>query len=133
MSFEMAELLRRRAESFLRNAYDLMESGVWDLAMFNLEQYCQLILKYLLLTLKGNYPPTHSLRKLIREISEFDKDALKLIEDMRNLHYIARLEEAYISSRYLPYTYEENEVRDIGRFVKEVFRPVIEEIRRKAT
>ena len=128
MSFEEAEILRRRAESFLRNAERLIEEEEWDLAMFNLEQYCQLILKYKLLVLRGSYPRTHSLRRLIRELGEIHQDILGLIENIENLHYIARLEEAYIASRYLPYIYEEREVRDIYRFVVEVFRPLVEAI-----
>ncbi len=128
MSFEEAEILRRRAESFLRNAERLIEEGEWDLAMFNLEQYCQLILKYKLLVLRGSYPRTHSLRRLIRELGEIRQDILRLVENIENLHYIARLEEAYIASRYLPYIYEEREVKDIYRFVVEVFRPLVEAI-----
>ena len=96
--------------------------------MFSMEQYTQLILKYKLLVLKGSYPRTYSLRRLIRELGEFYPEVLELIENINNLHYIARLEEAYITSRYLPYTYEEREVKDIYRFVVKVFRPVVERI-----
>ncbi|RLE74555.1 MAG: DNA-binding protein, partial [Thermoprotei archaeon] len=46
MSFEEAEVIRRRAEAFLRNAERLIAEREWDLAVFCLEQYCQLILKY---------------------------------------------------------------------------------------
>lgn len=126
MSFEEVEILRRRAHSFLRNAERLIEEGEYDLAVFNLEQYCQLILKYKLLNMKGSYPRTHSLRRLIRELGESNKDVLALVNDVGNLHYIARLEEAYIASRYHPISYEEAEVRDLIRFVKEVFRRVVE-------
>ena len=128
MSFEEAEILRRRAEAFLRNAERLIKEEEWDLAIFNLEQYCQLIIKYKLLVLRGSYPRSHSLRRLIRELGEFNRDILSLIENTRYLHYVARLEEAYISSRYLPYVYEEKEVVDIYRFVVEVFKPLVEKI-----
>ena len=73
MSFEEAEILRKRAEGFLRNAKRLIEEKEWDLAMFNLEQYCQLIMKYRLLVLRGSYPRTHSLRRLIRELGSFTR------------------------------------------------------------
>ena len=53
MSFEEAEVLRERAESFLANAERLVEEGVYDLAAFSIEQYCQLILKYKLLLKTG--------------------------------------------------------------------------------
>jgi HEPN domain-containing protein len=38
VSFEEAELLRSRAESFLRNAQRLIEEGEADIAIFSLEQ-----------------------------------------------------------------------------------------------
>ena len=47
---------------------------------------------------------------------------------LKNLHCIARLEEAYIASHYLPMIYEEMEARDLLRFVKEVFKPIVEAI-----
>ncbi len=124
MSYEEAELMKRRAEAFLRNAKRLIEEGEWDLAVFNLEQYCQLILKYKLLVKKGSYPRTHSLRSLIRSLGQ--PEMLKLIEDEEHLHYIARLEEAYIVSRYIPYSYEEKEVLDLYRFVTEVFKRYVD-------
>ena len=125
MSFEEAEIIRRRAESFLRLAGRLVEEGEYDLAVFSLEQYCQLILKYKLLVKKGFYPRTHSLRRLIRELGKINEEILVLVDDVRNLHYVARLEEAYIASRYLPLIYEESEARDLLRFVEEVFKPIV--------
>jgi HEPN domain-containing protein len=128
VSFEEAELLRSRAESFLRNALRLIEEGEADIAVFNLEQYCQLILKYKLLVYTGSYPRTHSTRLLIRELGRVDSRILVLVSDVRNLHYVARLEEAYISSRYLPYKYTIEEVKDISRFILEVFKPIVDSI-----
>lgn len=128
MSLEEAELLKRRAESFLKNAQRLIEEGEPDIALFSLEQYCQLILKYKLLVYTGSYPRTHSLRQLIKELGKINPNILVLVNDIKNLHYIARLEEAYISSRYLPYTYTTEEVKDISRFVVEVFKPIVDSI-----
>jgi len=56
VSFEEAELLRLRAEAFLRNAERLYAEGEYDLAAFGVEQYCQLMLKYKLLLKTGAYP-----------------------------------------------------------------------------
>ncbi len=83
---------------------------------------------YKLFMKRGSYPYTHSIRRLIRELGEINPNVLNLINDVKNLHYIARIEETYITSRYVPYTYEEREVRDILKFVKEVFKPLIEEV-----
>ena len=52
MSYELVEILKKRAESFLKNSERLIQEKEWDLAAFNLEQYCQLILNYLLLLKK---------------------------------------------------------------------------------
>lgn len=128
LSFEEAEVIRRRAEAFLRNAERLIAEREWDLAVFCLEQYCQLILKYKLLVRRGSYPRTHSLRTLIRILGQIAPEMLELVESERNLHYVARLEEAYIVSRYLPYTYEEREVVDLHRFVVEVFKRYVEKL-----
>jgi len=126
LSFEEAELLRRRAHSFPRLAERPVEEGEYDLAMFSLEQYCQLILEYRILVVEGSYPRTRSLRRLIRELGEHDPRMLELVSDIGKLYYIARLEEACIVSRYLPITYEEGEVREILRFVEEAFKPLVE-------
>lgn len=106
----------------------MLESREWDLSVFNLEQYCQLILKYKLLIKTGSYPRTHSLKALIREIAKINPKILSLVKDEDKLHYVARLEEAYITSRYLPYIYEESEAKSLFRFVMEIFKPVIDEI-----
>jgi HEPN domain-containing protein len=125
VSFEEAKLLRERAEAFLRNAQRLLEEGEAGIAVFDLEEYCQLILKYKLLVYTGTYPRSHSLRQLIIKLGEVNP---LLVSDIRNLHYIARLEEAYMSSRYLPYKYTVEEVRDANKFVLEVFKPLVESI-----
>jgi HEPN domain-containing protein len=44
LSFEEAEVLRERADAFLENAKHLINTGSYDLAAFNLEQHCQLLL-----------------------------------------------------------------------------------------
>ena len=128
MSFEELEIIRRRAEAFLANAHHLLEIGEWDLAVFSLEQYCQLILKYKLLVKLGSYPRTHSLRRLIRELARVNHGLNTLVEDEENLHYIARLEEAYIASKYLPYSYEKKEAWSLYKFVLNKFKPLIDEV-----
>ncbi len=50
MAFEELNIMRRRAEAFLHNAEHLINEGIYDLAVFNLEQFCQLYLKYQLLS-----------------------------------------------------------------------------------
>ena len=103
MSFE---LLKRRALSFLRNARSSFELGEYDIALFNMEQFIQLYSKYLLYRRIGDYPKTHSIIRLLKDISKvYDaKEVENFIED--NLEGLYLLEEAYISSRYLPREYD---------------------------
>jgi len=58
MSFEEAKVIRDRAEAFLNNAERFIEENVWDLTACNIEQYCQLMLRYKLLIKTGTYPRT---------------------------------------------------------------------------
>ncbi|MCR6668752.1 MAG: HEPN domain-containing protein [archaeon YNP-WB-040] len=127
MSFEEAEILKERAESFLRNAEELFLKGVYDLAAFNIEQYCQLIVKYKLLMKTGTYPRTHSLIKLLRLLSNIS-GGLDMLFEGRNIVMLTKIEDAYIGARYLARRYEKGEVEEMLKFVLEVFKNVIERI-----
>jgi len=128
LSFEEAEILKERAESFLRTAEYLISVKEWDLAIFCIEQYCRLILKYKLLIKSGSYPRTHSMRELIKQLSHYDSSVKILLEDENNLLYLTKLEDAYIVSRYLPRRYDEREVLDTFRFIREVFKSIVNRV-----
>ena len=123
VSFEEAERLRARAEAFLRNAERLFQEGEYDLAAFSLEQYCQLTLKYKLLVKTGTYPRTHSLMRLVRELARADPRAEELGRDVVML---TKVEDAYIGARYLPRSYEKEEVEAMLRYIKERFKPLVD-------
>jgi HEPN domain-containing protein len=127
VSFEEAEILRERAESFLRNAEELFLKGVYDLAAFNIEQYCQLIVKYKLLMKTGAYLGTRSLIKLLRLLSNIS-GGLDMLFEGRNIVMLTKIEDAYIGARYLARRYEKGEVEEMLKFVLEVFKNVIERI-----
>ncbi|MGC9174960.1 MAG: HEPN domain-containing protein [Thermoprotei archaeon] len=126
MSSREAALLKRRAEAFLRNAQSLFESGDYDLAMFSLEQHCQLLVKYYLFYLDGTYPRTHSLTQLLRELAKHNEGVSQLLHGESYL-YVTKLEDAYVASRYIPREYDREEVGPTLRFVKEVFDPVVQQ------
>jgi len=88
-------VLRERALEFLRNAERLLAEGSYDLAAFNIEQYCQLMLKYKLLVLVGTYPRTHSITRLVRELSKVNKSAEALLSS-ENIILITKIEDAHI-------------------------------------
>ena len=127
MSADEAEILRMRAQAFLRNAKRLLDEGEYDLAAFNIEQFCQLILKYKLLVRTGTYPRTHSIIRLLRDLDKLvpEKNLARFIDS--EIILLTKIEDAYIGSRYLPRRYERREVEELLKLadrLEEVIRDV---------
>jgi len=122
-----AEILKERALQFLKNAKDLIKRKFFDLAAFNLEQFCQLYLKYKLILLFGDFPKTHSLRLLLREVQKVRKK--RKIEKflLQHASVIGNLESAYITSRYLPKRFAEAEVKQMFAFATK-FKKFVDEL-----
>lgn len=94
--------LRRRALAFLEDAKSDFARGEYDLVLFHVEQFMQLYLKHLLYLKLGDFPKTHSPSDLFRLLaSAYERESVMDFY-YRNLEMIALLEDAYISSRYLP-------------------------------
>ena len=128
LSLEEAEILRERAEAFLKNAERPVMEGVYDLAAFNIEQHYQLMLKYKLLIKTGTYPRTRSVIRLLRELSKIAEELKELLSNREAMIYLTKIEDTYIGARYLPRRYEEVEVEEMLRFTREVFKPAIDKI-----
>ncbi len=114
----LGDFLRRRAEAFLDVARADYERGYYDLVLFHVEQFLQLYLKYLLFRRLGDFPRTHSLTRLFKDVIEvYGDDALRdFYRD--NLEVLYLLEEAYITSRYLPREYDEEIAGRVLRFAE---------------
>ena len=100
MSIDDVKILKERALKFLKNAEFLFENEVYDLAAFNAQQFVELYLKYKLFLMAGEYPKTHSLKRLLREIGKIsgkEREVLRFLEE--NIDRIANLENAYITAR----------------------------------
>ena len=93
-----ADFLKERAEKFLKNAKDLFNKEEYDLSAFNLEQACQLFLKYYIFLKIGDFPKTHYLKRLIREVGkvyEKEEDVEKLIEENIRCLYWSKVSALY--------------------------------------
>ncbi|MCD6487905.1 MAG: HEPN domain-containing protein [Desulfurococcales archaeon] len=110
------DFLKRRAKAFLDDARIDFSRGVYDLVLFHVEQFLQLYLKYLLYRKIGDYPKTHSLIRLIREVIKVYGNSLLQRFYNENLETLYLLEEAYISSRYLPRQYDKEIAERILEF-----------------
>ncbi len=114
-----AEILRKRALEFLEEARIALERGSYDLACFLSEQALQLYLKHVLLVIVGDYPRTHSVRRLLGEIARVLGS--KELEDFikANRARLIALEDAYIMARYFATEYGKEDAEDMVKLVRE--------------
>lgn len=118
MKKKESEFLQLRAKEFLENAQELLVKKRFALAAFNFEQSAQLFLKDFLFTKIGDFPKTHSLKRLLRQIGEIaNKKKIKVFME-KNADVLANLENAYLTSRYFPAKFEKKEVENMENFVK---------------
>lgn len=112
------DFLKQRAKAFLEDArYDISKQK-WFLAAFHLEQACQLYLKHCLFKKLGDYPKTHSLDELLEELKKIYPQKKKEIEKIQKneASVIGDLNQAYITSRYLPVEFNEFQIRKMLKF-----------------
>jgi HEPN domain-containing protein len=117
----MGEILKERADEFVKLAEYAYKRKRYDLAMFNLEQAIQLYLKYKIWQKLGDFEKTHSIIKLLKDFGKVYKKSRKikkLIND--NLKLIRDLEIAYIESRYLPAQFLKEDVDKAFEFIEEL-------------
>ncbi|GAB6947123.1 HEPN domain-containing protein [Vulcanisaeta sp. JCM 16161] len=120
---EEINTLIRRARDFLRTAGFQVENGMYDLAIFNLEQALQLFLKAKILEYGAQYPRTHSIRyllKFLRDIVPSDKK--RVVSELldKYLFELGVLEDAYIGARYVPREYTREEAERLIKVVSEI-------------
>jgi HEPN domain-containing protein len=108
---EEIELFLKRAEVFRRDAEFDFKNGDYDICMFHLEQGFQLLIKAKLLEVKGSYPRSHSLRRLLLELAESwnREGVVRFIGEYMTV--LRDLERAYISARYFYEEFFEEEVK----------------------
>ncbi|MEM2106943.1 MAG: HEPN domain-containing protein [Candidatus Bathyarchaeia archaeon] len=121
MSYREVTLLRDRSLRMLSSARRSLSEGDYDIAAFIADQAVQLYLKSMVLELAGEVPRMHSIRQLLRVLKEMS-DRPDIIDDYvkKNRSLLIRLEEAYISSRYMPRDYEREEAEELVNFAEEV-------------
>ncbi len=127
MRGEEIEYLRRRSREFMDTAQVQIERGYYGLASLSLEQSLQLLLKAKLLECAGDYPRVHSVRRLLRLLGEVvGGEAAEITASILREYplELALLEDAYITSRYVPKEFTEEEVRRLAEAVGEVMRRV---------
>ena len=124
---EEEEQLLVRSKQFLETAEYQITRGLYGLAAFSLEQALQLFLKSKMLTAGADFPRTHSVRTLLEILSDLAPEEKKAsMKSMLNSYLLelGMLEDAYITSRYLPREIKRDEAERLMKVVKEVMENV---------
>ncbi|MDT7876988.1 MAG: HEPN domain-containing protein [Candidatus Caldarchaeales archaeon] len=117
---EEFEVLMRRSECFYVTALLQAERGMYDLAVFSLEQSLQLFLKAALLREGVEFQRTHGVRRLLSILAELTgSDEIKQLQTSCSLE-LGILEDAYIVSRYFPRSYTGEEFERLRAAVERV-------------
>lgn len=113
-----ADFLKQRAKDFLRDAEFAISEKRWNSAAFYLEQASQLYLKYCLMKTLGDYPKIHSLDELFGELEKAFPQSKEKIQEIRKKQasVIGDLNQAYITSRYLPVEFNEFQIKNMRKF-----------------
>ena len=118
------DFLKKRAGEFLQGVEYYLNRGSYNLAAFNLEQAAQLYLKYYLFLRIKDYPKTHSLEELLKELAKAypqQKPKInRILEEGASV--IGDLEQAYLTSRYLPVEFSENRIKKMEKLVIELVK-----------
>lgn len=117
--------LKDKAEKFLVIAQVSFDRGMYDIVLFSVEQYIKLYIKYLIYLRSSDYPKTQDLIKLFNYLEELYEK--KCIEDYlrENIDLISLLQQACISSRYMPIKYTKDQAERIFALVQK-FKEVID-------
>ena len=124
---EEYEHLLRRSREFYETAILQLEKGFYDLAAFSLEQSLQLFLKAKVLERGVDYPRTHSIRRLLEILSEVvEREISNVLRELVDKYSLepASIEDAYITSKYIPREFRREEVLRLKGAVDEVIEVV---------
>ncbi|MEM1584118.1 MAG: HEPN domain-containing protein [Nitrososphaerota archaeon] len=121
MSYSEVSLLRDRALRMLRSGKRSLLEGDYDVAAFMADQSVQLYLKSVIFELTGEVPRVHAVRQLMNILKDLMGNPNIFDEFVReNRSLLIRLEEAYISSRYMPRNYDREEAEELLNFAEKV-------------
>ena len=115
MKKKLFEKLIDRSKHFLKIAIFDAKNEKYDIALVHLEQALQLLLKAKIYEKTSEFPITHSIKILLKELNEKE-----IIE--KNREIINVLETAYIAGRYYDIEYEKKDFEIAFEFVKSIFK-----------
>ncbi len=120
MRKEEIKIFQERADAFLDTALYNFKNRRYDLAAFNIEQAIQLHVKTKLLELTGEFPRTHNLVVLLRELSSVFKE--KEVEQFvtNEMEMLTKMADVYVTSRYYIREFYKEEIENLFSFANKV-------------
>ncbi len=125
------EVLKKRSLRFLEEAKFALERKSYDVACFLAEQPLQLYLKSVLLEIVGDYPRTHSIRRLLGELVKVLKSSELEGFIRENRVRLSALEDAYLMARYFVKEYSGEDAEDMVELVRETISVVDKAVGKK--
>lgn len=114
-----ADFLKNKARVFFDSGGEQIQKKRYFLAAFSFEQAAQLYLKYCLFVKLKDFPKVHEIDKLLKEISKVYNKEKKIEKFLKeNASVIGDLNQAYITSRYLPVDFNQYQVQEMQVFIK---------------
>lgn len=115
-----SEILRKRAEVFLRHAKEALKHGEFDFVCFSSERAVQLFIKSAMLELIGEVPRLHRVREMLHLLGKSVPERGPISEFVeKNREKLRMLDDAYVTSRYLPSTYTHEDAETLVKLAEE--------------
>ena len=115
-----------KSRRFLINAERNMEAGFTDIGAFSANQSLDLYLKVILLRECGDYPHTHDIKNLLRNLLDLSNEnvrkKIELILKEKSL-VLSLIQDAYLTSRYFSTSYSSDDLKEmisVIKYIKEV-------------
>ncbi len=126
---EEYESYLEKSRRFYENSIINQDKKYYDIALFNLQQSMEFLLKALLLKNSGEYPRSHNLKILMNSLSELSNENCKNIINTyisKNGVKLSFLSDAYISSRYFISSYSEDDVVQLVDMVRHFREDIVD-------
>ena len=120
MRKEEVKIFKERADAFLDTALYNFQKERYDLAAFNIEQATQLYVKTKLLEVTGEFPRTHNLVILLKELSSVfrEKEVGEFIKN--EMEFLTKMADVYVTSRYYTREFYREEIENLFRVANKI-------------
>lgn len=116
-----ADFLKNKAQIFFESGSEQIPKKRYFLAAFSFEQAAQLYPKYCLFMKLKDFPKIHEIDELLREIGKAYNKKKQIDNFLKeNASVIGDLNQAYITSRYLPVDFNQYQVQEMRVFVEKL-------------